>query len=147
MKKFMYWWAKITSLVIIFGIFYSIHLGFSIVKLYFESQTIFHKGLAVGLIIPTMSLGDTLFSIFGLIFNTILGLLFYSPFFYYGWVKTPKSRDIKYFTQIITIIFSMLVIGSSLFYIEYFSDVLDVFIILALITPLYYFAWRKPKIS
>lgn len=129
MEKIMKWWAKITSLVIIFGVFYSIHLGFSFVELYMDSQFI--------------TLNSTIMFVLAIVFTVIFGLIFYSPFFYYGWVKNPNNKDMKSLTKFMTILYSVSVVFGSIFSISKFSDILLIPIALILIAPLYYYAWRK----
>lgn len=129
MEKIMKLWAKITSLIIIFGVFYSIHLAFSFVELYMDSQFI--------------TLNSTIFFILAIVFSVVSGLIFYSPFFYYGWVKNPNNKDIKSFTKFMTILYSVAVIFGSLFSINNFSDLLLIPVALVLIGPLYYYAWKK----
>lgn len=119
----MYWWAKLTSLVIM-G--YLIHTIYIIVEFF---------------LLPIKKP----WWIYTLPYWLFSGLVFYSPFFYYGWVKTPKSKEMKYFTKFMTIAFSICVVFISPIY-NGLSDYYMTIPALALIIPLYYFAWRKPKI-
>ena len=121
-------WAKITSLVLIFGVFYLIHLGFSFVELYLDSQFI--------------TLNSTILFVLAVAFSVISGLIFYSPFFYYGWVKNPNNKNMKAFTKFMTILYSISIVFGSIFSISKFSDILLIPIALVLIAPLYYYAWR-----
>tara|TARA_Y100000310_G_C20088113_1_gene536967 strand:- start:56 stop:490 length:435 start_codon:yes stop_codon:yes gene_type:complete len=144
MEKIMKWWAKITSLIIIFGVFYSIHLAFSFVELYNESQELYLESQSLGIgSINAISLNSTIFFVLTIVFTVIFGLIFYSPFFYYGWVKNPNNKSIKSFTKFMTILYSVAVIFGSIFSINKFSDILLIPIALILIGPLYYYAWKK----
>jgi hypothetical protein len=144
MEKIMKLWAKITSLVVIFGVFYSIHLAFSFVELYNKSQETYLESQAIGLnSITAISLNSTILFILTIVLNVVFGLIFYSPFFYYGWVKKPNNKNIKSFTKFMTVLYSVAVIFGSIFSISKFSDILLIPIALILIGPLYYYAWKK----
>ncbi|MBR9704849.1 hypothetical protein GOV12_05535 [Candidatus Pacearchaeota archaeon] len=129
MEKIMKWWAKITSLVIIFGVFYIIYISFSFVELYIDNQAI--------------SINEIILFVLAMNFIIIFGLIFYSPFFYYGWIKNSSNKYMKSYTKLMTIFYSVSVVFSSIFSISKLSDILIIPIALVIITPLYYYAWRK----
>ena len=119
-------WAKISSLFVIFfliqGIYYSIRI----------------------LIITIGSSMRTPWFMYLLPFTGISMIIFYFPLFYYGWVKKPKNREMKYWAKILTIIFPLLaIIGFiSPWGLDFPKDILFILPIFALIVPLYYYAWR-----
>lgn len=120
LEKAMNIWAKITSLLIMVGLIYWIYLTIQIFLL--PSQT------------PIW--------IYSMPLWWISGLVFYSPFFYYGWIKKPNNKHVKLFTKFITIIYSLAIIFSSISYSSTPQEILFILPSLAFITPLYYYAWK-----
>ena len=120
-EKIMNLWAKITSLVIVGGLIYWIYITIQIFLLPIQTPI----------------------WIYSMPFLWILGLIFYSPFFYYGWVKKPDNHMMKTFTKFMTIIYIVAVVFGSIFSISKLSDILFILIALVLIAPLYYYAWKK----
>ena len=118
-------WAKISSLVIIyfliFGIYYTI-------KILFLSMR-------------------TPFWVIFLPFTWLLMIGFYSPLFYYGWVKKPKNKEIKvwmkFWARGLTIIFPILAVISFIgpWGLE-LTDIPSIIPMFLVIVPLYYYGWR-----
>lgn len=146
-ETIMKFWAKISSLVNVGGAIYGIYLSFSFMGLYFDSQEMFYKFLALGEYMPkTMSLGITIFWVFYGLVSVIFGLIFYSPFFYYGWVKNPDNDDMKFYAQLVSIIMVVcFILGLiSAWGLDYTSkDFWYINLYILWLVPLYYFAWRK----
>jgi len=120
-EKIMNIWAKITSLVIVGSLIYWIYLIIQLSILQIPTWRI-----------PTY------------ILTAISGLIFYSPFFYYGWVKKPDNHIMKTFTKFMTILYIVAVVFISPIFNGF--KLSDIFLItplaLAFLTPLYYYAWR-----
>jgi len=91
LEKIMKLWAQITSLVIIGGLIYWVYITIQIFLLP----------------IPTP------IWIYSMPFWWISGLVFYSPFFYYGWVKKPNNKYMKLFTKFMTITYVLSLISLS----------------------------------
>ncbi len=118
----MKWWAKIISLIVVY---FLISWIYTTIKIFF---------------IP----GVTPFWVYSMPFWWISAFIFYSPFFYYGWVKKPNDEHMKYFTKFMTVLYTIAVVFISPIF-NGFSDIYLTIPVLALITPLYYYAWRKKK--
>ena len=125
-------WAKLSSIAImLFGI-YGLYLGVSFLVLYISNSQF-------------ITLKTTIFFILSVILTIFFMLIFYSPLFYYGWVKKPKNEGMKSFAKILTIIFPVLAIVGfiSPWGLDFPKDALVILPAFALIGPLYYYAWRK----
>ncbi len=120
LEKVMKIWAQITSLVIIGYITYSSYLFISFLFIPIQKPIWMYS-------MPLV---------------LIFGLIFYSPFFYYGWVKKPNDEHMKYFTKFMTIVYSVAVVFISPIFngLEFYLYL--TLPVLAFITPLYYYAWR-----
>lgn len=120
-------WIKISSLIIV---------GFLILGIYYTLKIMF---LPIG----------TPFWIVLLPFTWIFMIIFYSPVFYYGWVKKPKNKEIKngmkFWAKALTVIFPVFtLIGFiSPWGLDFPKDILFILPAFAIIGPLYYYAWKK----
>lgn len=132
MRRLMYYWAKIssiiTTIVFIYYFIVSIEVLYAIVSL----GSLTGKSTSIWFyFIPLISL---------------LGIVVAIPLYYYGWVKTPKSKGMKEFAQGITLIYSIFfILGLMINYPLEEGFLYSIKTIIILI-PIYYFAWRKPKI-
>ncbi len=122
-ETIMKWWAMITSLVIVGGFIYGIYLTIQI------------------FLLP----GVTPWWIYIIPLSMISGLLFYSPFFYYGWVKKPNNQSMKLFTKGVTIVYVLGVLFGSIssYGLDFPKDFIFIIPTFILLTPLFYFGWRK----
>ena len=81
------------------------------------------------------------------IISLISGIIVYSPFFYYGWIKDPTNKSMKSFTKSITIFLPIFILIGSISYssISYskFLDILPILATIFAMIPVYYYAWRK----
>jgi len=125
-------WAKISSLALMGFAIYSIHLGISFVELEIDNQ-----------ILP---LSTTIIFFLSTLFSAVSIFLFYSPVFYYGWVKKPRNELMKYLAKALTIIFPvLLVIGLISPWGIGFKDIPTIIPMFLIIVPLYYYGWLEPK--
>jgi len=129
----MKWWAKISSIILIFWMIQLIYLG---------SQVIIGTGnlpnWPTPILTPILWVLTTLFSVGSIV-------IFYGPIFYYGWVKNPQNEEIRSWAKLLTIMFPVLAfIGFiSPWGLDFPKDILFILPAFALIGPLYYFVWRK----
>ena len=144
-EKIMKWWSRIASLIIVYGVFSFIYLGFKFIGLYSDTQETRLKLASLGSYIPnTLTLGDTTLTLLVIIFSIVFGLIFYSPFFYYGWVKDPDSESWKSFTKIMSVVYVVVVLGGSIFNgVGLLNNIMVIPIVLVLIAPWYYYGWKK----
>jgi hypothetical protein len=147
-EKIMYWWAKISSLVVAYFVIYAIYVAFFGIKTYLNIQETRLEAASLGSYMPNfLSFGDLMIMLLGLGFSIIFGLYFYSPFLYYGWVKNPKNKHINTIAKIVSVIWSgILIYGIFLFIGSSVIKLTDTLAFLGMIIfaiPLYYFAWRK----
>lgn len=147
-EKIMYWWAKISSLVVVYFLLYAIYAAFFIIKAYFDIQETRLEAAYLGSYMPNvLSFGDLMILLLGLGFSIIFGLYFYSPFLYYGWFKNPKNKHINTIAKIVSVIWSGFMIFSIFLFIRSdvikFTDIMAFLGLLIFAIPLYYFAWRK----
>ncbi len=144
LEKIMYWWAKLWSLVVIYFIFYAIYVGFFGIRTYLDIQETRLEAASLGSYMPNfLSFGDLIISLFGIVLSIIFGLYFYSPFFYYGWVKHSNNRWMRSFTKDVTIFLPIVILIGSITHISKFSDVLPILAMIFSMIPLYYYAWGK----
>jgi len=141
----MKWWAKITSLVIVFLMFYMIYQGFRFVGLYGDTQETRLKLASLGSYMPNIfSFGNLTFTLLSIGFTIVFWGWFFSPFFYYGWVKNSNNESWKLYTKIISVIYIIWILGGSIFNgVGLLNNLMFIPIVLAIFTPLYYFAWRR----
>ena len=133
MERIMNILTKITSIIIILLAIYGIHLGISFVELYLDSSPVIQDAL----------LNTTIYFVLSIIFSVFFMLVFYSPFIYYGWVKNPSNQDMKSFTKLMTIGYTICVVFvSPIFNGIDFLYIPGTLLALILIIPLYYYAWR-----
>jgi len=147
-EKIMYWWAKLSSLVVAYFVLYAIYVTFFGIKTYLDIQETRLEAASLGLYMPNvLSFGDLMIMLLGLGFSIIFGLYFYSPFLYYGWVKDSKSKHINTIAKIVSVIWSgILIYGIFLFISSNAIKPTDIIAFLGMLIfaiPLYYFAWRK----
>ena len=123
-------WAKISSISIMLAVIYVIYLGISFIELSTDSQFI--------------SLGTTTFFALSILSSVVFMLIFYSPLFYFGWIKRPKNEIMKMWAKVLTIIFPVLAVISfiSPWGLEFPKNILSIIPAFLLIIPLYYYAWR-----
>lgn len=124
MKTLMKNWAKISSLlalgIIIYGLYVTIQI-FTLPMGGFSTQMKFEIAL--------------------LPYFVILSAIFYSPLFYYGWVKNPNSKNWKGYAKIIAITYtSCILIGFIMTFEVWLIPIIP--IVLLPIVPLYYYGWR-----
>jgi len=118
-------WAKISSLLALGIIIYGLYITIQLFTL------------------PTGDLSTQMkFMITLLPYFVILLAIFYSPLFYYGWVKNPNSKNWKWYAKVIAITYTISVLVGFISDFEVWATPL-IPIVLALIVPLYYYGWRK----
>jgi hypothetical protein len=144
----MYWWAKICSLVVISGLIYTIYLAFWGIKTYFDIQETRLELVSLGSYTSNYySFGDLIMLLLSLGFVIVFGLLFYSPFLYYGWVKNPNNKHVNILAKIISVFWSVFLIWGLILFISSdtikFIDLIGFLGLIAFIVPIYYFAWKK----
>jgi len=117
-------WAKVSSLlatgIIIYGLYVAIQL-FTLSTRDLSTQMKFIISLSPYIV--------------------ILSAIFYSPLFYYGWVKNPNSKNWRLYTKVIAITYTISVLISFIRTFEVW-DIPLIPIVLALIAPLYYYGWK-----
>ena len=118
-------WAKISSLlasgIIVYGIYATIQV----------------------FTLPITGLSTQMkFMISLLPYFVILSAIFYSPLFYYGWVKNPNSKKWRWYAKVIAITYTISVLIGFISNFEIWNPPL-IPIVLALIAPLYYYGWKK----
>ena len=146
-EKVMYWWAKISSFIVFYFIFYVIYMTFEITKTYLNLQETRLQLASLGSYSANLfSFGDLITLLFVTGISTIFGLIFYSPLLYYGWVKHPNNKNMKGMAKVISIFWIGIVIYSTYLFIVAesikFTDILGFSGILAFAVPMYYFGWR-----
>lgn len=147
LDKIMYWWAKLGSLVVIGFIIYGIYLCFTSITLYLDIQESRLQLASLGEYMPNYySFGDLMMVFISMAFAIVFGLVFYSPFLYYGWVKNPKketNETMKGIAITVSIIWSVILVIAAIFGTNRFSDIIPLLIMLAFMVPIYYYAWGK----
>lgn len=139
-QKAMTWWARVTSLLVVYFVLWSLYLAFKFIPLYFESEALYNVGISSYRII---SLGSATLSIVGLIVNSIFAVWLMFPFFYYGWFKITDNKNAKTSTKIIAIFMSLWIVLVPIFEGVTVAGFLKIFIGFLVVIPLYYFGWVK----
>ena len=127
MKHIMSLWVKISSLIVI---------GFLGYSLYWSIIMWFSYDYAPRSI-------SQLLMVYSLPFVLIFMVAYYSPFLYYAWVRNPNSREMQSFTKMVAI---TLVLFPSLGIIVNLKSVEEIFFIIPFVLftlPLFYYGWRN----
>ncbi|MDP1693974.1 MAG: hypothetical protein Q8L34_00360 [Candidatus Woesearchaeota archaeon] len=150
MEKVMKVWAKIASSLLVFLVLYMLY---STTEILFEVSKLIEKGADVN---------SSSFLISALVVIFSMGLMSYlfSPLFYFGWVKNPKSENMKDLAGFVTVLYPLMTIlgGTiSILFFDYHKNILGIvanfltlFFALVLqlvfLAPLYYYAWRDLRL-
>lgn len=122
-ETIMNWWAKLTSIAIIGLFLYSIYL---IIQIF---------------LLP----GSVPWWIYILPFYLLFALIYYYPFFYYGWSKRTDSHTMKTYTKILAIFYNVIALITVVISVKTFEDILIIIPPTLLMIPLIYYGWRKKK--
>jgi hypothetical protein len=121
MNKVMDVWAKIGSLVIVLGIIFI---------LLYNQNGLFSQFFSVNA--PVM----TFLAIIMLISISI----FYIPLFYFAWSISKKSKGMKIWAKIITVVIPLIVIYDILT--NNYENVTYYLLLVITLVPLYYYGWK-----
>lgn len=123
MEKIMKLWAKISSLLTLGILIYGLYVTFQLFALPADVSAQMKVTIAL---MP---------------YILLLGVLYYSPLFYYGWVKNPKSITWKWAAKVVAITYTISILVGLISVFDILTISLTPFV-LAPIVPLYYYGWR-----
>lgn len=115
MKRVMRIWAKISSILGILVLF------FVIFSIYQSIQNLYNVNFLPSIV------------------SSVIILIFYIPLFYFAWSKKDKSKIMKIFAKIVTILLPLDIIYSVLQ--NSYPNLYTISIVFISLIPLYYFGW------